>query len=440
MFSYYIKLALVSMRKTPGLVALMVLAIGLGIGAAMTTVTVNYLMGTNPIPHKGDELFAVQLDNWDPNEPHSEPNLPPDQVTYTDAMNLIKSAPAFRQTAQSRTGQVIELNSEQGKDLKPYLATARTNYSDFFPMFDVPFLYGAGWSKEDDKNESFVAVLSKETNEKLFGGENSVGKTFLFGSKVMQVVGVLDTWQPLPKFYDLTTGAFDEPEELYVPFTVQVANEWGRSGNTNCWKPVEGDGYQGFIQSECVWIQFWAELPNDDDKQEYKSFIDNYVKDQKLLGRFPRPLNNHLNSVPQWLEVQKVVANDAQILMWLSALFLLVCLLNTIGLMLAKFIGKSSEIGLRRAVGASKQSIFNQHLMESCCVGLLGGVFGLLLTWLGLKGIQGLYSNLNASLMELDLKMALGSVILAVFGTVLAGLYPTIMASRVLPATQLKSQ
>ncbi|SFC79065.1 ABC transporter permease [Pseudoalteromonas denitrificans] len=440
MFSYYIKLALVSMRKTPGLVALMVLAIGLGIGAAMTTVTVNYLMGTNPIPHKGDDLFAIQLDSWDPNEPHSEPNLPPDQVTYTDAINLIDSAPAFRQTAQSRTAQVIELTGEQGKELKPYLATARTNYADFFPMFDVPFLYGKGWTKQEDLNSAFVAVLSKQTNEKLFGGENSVGKTFLFGAKVMQVVGILDTWAPLPKFYDLTTGAFDEPEALYIPFTTQVSNEWGRSGNTNCWKPVDGEGYQGFIQSECVWIQFWAELPNEEAKQDYKSFIDNYAREQKKLGRFPRPLNNRLNSVPQWLEVQKVVTNDAQILMWLSALFLLVCLLNTIGLMLAKFIGKSGEIGLRRAVGASKQSIFNQHLMEATCVGLLGGLFGLFLTWLGLQGIQSLYSNLNNALMQLDIKMALSAVLLAILATVLAGLYPTIMASKVLPATQLKSQ
>ena len=72
MFSYYLSLALASMRRTPVLTSLMVLALGLGIGAFMTTFTVYYLMSGDPIPHKSDVLFAVQLDNWDPNSPPTE--------------------------------------------------------------------------------------------------------------------------------------------------------------------------------------------------------------------------------------------------------------------------------------------------------------------------------------------------------------------------------
>ncbi|MBU2427109.1 MAG: ABC transporter permease, partial [Gammaproteobacteria bacterium] len=66
MFSYYLRLAWLSIRQSYGLSLLMVLAIGLGIGAAMTTVTVNYLMSANPIPTKSEQLFYVQLDSWDP--------------------------------------------------------------------------------------------------------------------------------------------------------------------------------------------------------------------------------------------------------------------------------------------------------------------------------------------------------------------------------------
>ncbi|MEM7002181.1 MAG: ABC transporter permease, partial [Pseudomonadota bacterium] len=62
MFSYYLRLALLSMRKNAVLSSLMVIAIGLGIGACMTIITVNYIMSSDPIPHKSAQLFAVQLD------------------------------------------------------------------------------------------------------------------------------------------------------------------------------------------------------------------------------------------------------------------------------------------------------------------------------------------------------------------------------------------
>ena len=52
MFYYYLKLASKSIKRTPWLSGLMMLAIALGIGACMTTITVNYLMSANPIPEK----------------------------------------------------------------------------------------------------------------------------------------------------------------------------------------------------------------------------------------------------------------------------------------------------------------------------------------------------------------------------------------------------
>ena len=99
MFSYYLRLALASLRRTPVLSALMVLALGLGIGAFMTTFTVYYLMSGDPIPHKSDVLFAVQLDNWDPNDDPTESakDVQP-QLTYRDFVALEQSALASEST------------------------------------------------------------------------------------------------------------------------------------------------------------------------------------------------------------------------------------------------------------------------------------------------------------------------------------------------------
>ena len=76
----------------------------------------------------------------------------------------------------------------------------------------------------------------------------------------------------------------------------------------------------------------------------------------------------------EWMEIREVVQDDNRVLVGLAFIFLAVCLLNTIGLLLAKFIGKSPVVGLRRALGASKAMIFRQHLVEVGIIGIVGGI------------------------------------------------------------------
>lgn len=436
MLAYYLRLAWISIRQSPGLSLLMVLAIGLGIGAAMTTVTVNYLMSANPIPHKSEQLFYVQLDSWDPHQPANENGDPPDQLTYRDATGLLAAKKAYRQVIQAQIGAVIEPDN---KDSLPFQVSGRANSADFFAMFDVPFLYGGGWSENADLEQQQVIVLSQGLNERLFGGKDSVGQKVKLAGDYYQVVGVMANWQPRPRFYDVTTGAFNEVEEFFLPFSHISTQKISRNGNTNCWKP-SGEGYQAFLESECVWTQMWVELRNDSEKQQYLDFLNAYVSEQKKLGRFERPINNRLSDVMQWMQNQQVVAEDANLMMVLSLMFLLVCLLNTIGLLLAKFLSKAPQIGLRQALGASRQHLFAQYLTEAGCIGIAGGLLGLLLAWLGLQGISLLYGDEMKGLAELDVAMVALAMLLALVSSLLAGLYPTWRACTVQPSQQLKSQ
>ena len=437
MFAYYLKLGWLSIRGNPLLSALMVAAIAVGIGAAMTTITVNYTMSNNPIPQKSDQLFYVQLDSWDPNNQDETDYEPPDQVTYTDAMALMRERKAFRQVASNRSGLVLE---PENVEERPFTVDTRNTWADFFPMFDLEFQYGSGWDRNADEGMERVVVLSKRINEQVFGGEDSVGRNVRLNGMDFRVVGVLDDWLPVPKFYDVTNGAFDASEEIFIPFNVAVEHQLPRNGNTNCWKPVDGDGFETFLASECVWIQFWAELRNDAEKAEYQAFLDAYVEGQKQLGRFPRPMNNKLRDVMEWMENQKVVDDDARVMMGLSLLFLLVCLLNTIGLLLAKFLRRSGDISVRRALGAKRSDLFTQHMIEAGLIGLGGGVVGLGLTWLGLRGIEMLFGDFVENLVGMDWIMVLAAIALAIVSALLAGLYPTWQACRIMPASQLKTQ
>ena len=88
-----------------------------------------------------------------------------------------------------------------------------------------------------------------------------------------KISGVMARWNPKPKFYDISTGAFEDVEEVFVPFSLITEQFFDRSGNTNCWKPSES-GFQAFLDSECIWTQVWVELPTEADRDAYQGFID----------------------------------------------------------------------------------------------------------------------------------------------------------------------
>jgi putative ABC transport system permease protein len=438
MFAYYLRLAVSSLVRTPGLSALMIGTIGLGIGVFMAALTVYHMMAVNPIPHKSESLFAVRLDGWDPNKPfnESQPEQPPWELTYTDAMALMESDIPTLHAAMHKVSLVVQPD-RQG--LKPFQEVARLTGGDFFTLFDIPFIFGSPWDGEADRSGRLQVVLSRSMNEQLFGGEDSVNRTLIINDRPFTVVGVTEDWNPSPKFYDVNNGAFDEAEQLFVPIGVGRELELSSAGNTNCWKDEKIETPEQFLASECIWWQFWAQLDTPAQREEYQAFLDGYVAGQKQLGRFQRPMNNALTDVDNWLEVRRVVRDDNKVLVALSLLFLGVCLFNTVGLMLTKFLGKAPQIGVRRALGASRRNVLGQQLMEVGAIGTLGGITGLGMAWLALQGAKSLFPGFE-HLGEMDFTMVGIAIACAVVTTIIAGLYPAWRVCRVPPAFYLRLQ
>jgi putative ABC transport system permease protein len=243
----------------------------------------------------------------------------------------------------------------------------------------------------------------------------------------------------VPKFYDLNNGNLEDPEDAYAPFELGQRLEILSAGNTNCWAPQPVDSFRDFLESECVWIQAWVELGTRAKVEEFKAFLDGYVMEQKTLGRFQRPLNNKLSKVSEWLELNEVVQDDERVLLGIAFMFLAVCLLNTVGLLLAKFSGTAAVVSLHRALGASRMLIFRQHIVEVALIGVAGGLLGIGLGWLLLLALRQLYNSYEA-VTQLDWSVGLIALLLSLVAGVLAGLYPTWRICRLPPAPYLKTQ
>lgn len=446
MFRYNLRLAWRSFGRNPGLTALMIAAIALGIGVCVMTMTVYHTVSGNPIWWKSDRLFAVTMDNWDPEIPLNprRPDLPPPQLAYRDAEALFASDIPTDKVIMYKSRGVL---GGTATDPRPRRLETRITTSGFFTLFETPFRYGSGWNAQDDVAPTPVVVLNSEQNQRLFGGENSVGRSIRWNDREFRIVGVLEEWNPKPKFYDLNNGAFKIPEEVYIPWGWGAALDIESSGSSNCWKPEPLTSIADFRASECVWTQMWVELPTAAARERMQRFIDSYWADQRRHGRFERPQNNRLSTVEQWMQDQQVVARDDRILVGLAFAFLTVCLINTAGLLLAKFLNGAAITGVRRALGASRRQIFYQHLTEVAVIAGLGAALGLAVGALGLKGLRMLYSTGPgpvsggmALIAHFDFVSVGVALSLAVVAALAAGLYPAWRIGRMAPAAFLKSQ
>jgi putative ABC transport system permease protein len=187
-----------------------------------------------------------------------------------------------------------------------------------------------------------------------------------------------------------------------------------------------------------VWAQYWVELDDASAVEAYRTYLVHYSEQQKQAGVYQRPPNVRLRDVTDWLAFKKIVPKDVKLQLWLALGFLLVCLVNTVGLLLTKFMRRSAEIGVRRALGASKRSIFAQLLVEASTIGMVGGVVGLGLAWLGLWAVRQQPAQ-YADLAHLDGTMLAFTFALALASSLVAGLLPAWRGCQVTPAIQLKS-
>ena len=434
MFGYYLDLALRSLKRNKALTALMVVAIALGIGASMTMITVLHVLTADPLPGRSAQLFYPQIEPQGSQGTYGNGQEPPTVLTWPDAMSLLHDHEGVRQAAMS--GGQVTVVPPQGV-AHAFFADARYTTADFFPMFGVPFVDGGGWTAADDDKHARVAVIARALADKLYGTPHAVGRLLRLGKYDFQVIGVVDRWNPQPHFYDLNMGSYAKPEQVYLPLQTAMELKQSTMGSMICWgdMPADGDLRKA---AKCAWMQYWVQLDTPAQVAAYRDYLIRYQERGETGKRKLRPVA-HLHDLMGWLDYNQVVPGSVQLQTLLALGFLLVCLVNTVALLLVKFLRRGPELSVRRAMGASRRAVFAQLLAEAGLIGMAGGVAGGLLTVLGLWVVRQQPAK-YAALAHLDGAMLATTLAFAVSAALLSALFPAWRACRLPPARLLKIQ
>lgn len=418
-------------RQERWIVALVVVAIGFGIGATMPMVAVVRALSADPVPHLSGQLYVPAFDASSPGFASATGTRPGDALTFVDAQRLLASTHA----QQSASAAARALIRPEVATLQPFHANGRLATWQFFAMFQAPFREGASWSAEDDAQASAVVVLNGRLAQKLFGGASAVGKAVRLDERDFRIVGVLDDWEPRPLFYAGIRGdaAFGARDAYFMPLSTALRLDSGFAGGMACWGEDTrrtGDG--------CAWLQFWIRLPIGDDVHRHRALLDAWWTDQRRQGRIVAPGQAELLDFPERMRRLQLVSPDVALQALLAFGLLGVCIANASALMWARTLRRTREIAIRRAIGASATHLWRQLCAEALGIGLACAFVGALAAWFAIAGIRE-RNAAWADLVHFDASLMVLLVAASIASALLATAAPLWRATRISPALALRA-
>jgi len=436
MFTYYLNLGMHSLSRNVVITGLMIMLIAVGVAGSITTYALLNVLSANPLPSRSQQLFVPQIDNRGPNR-ITTGGEPDPELAFRDVIALRANDEA---TGRAAIYPIYLASIPADITIQPFAAKGYAVSADFFRMFLVPFQYGGAWSRADDDDGSNAVVIGRDLNQKLFRGENSVGRELPLEGHVYRIAGVMEQWNPLPRFYAAAdVQGFDLAPQIFLPFQRAIDLKIPTAGSTFCALNYQGKGWDDLVRSECTWISYWVELSDAAAVRRYAAFLSAYAEEQNASGRFNWPAYTRLRDLEQWLKYLKIVPSEARISFFVALGLLLVCTVNTIGLLLARFMRRGPDIGIRRALGASRGAIYRQYLVEAAVIGLAGGLLGALLTVSFIGNLNLVFEEKIARTVHSDAGTMALAICLAVVVAIIAAAYPVWRASRIQPAWQLKA-
>ncbi|MCB0277949.1 MAG: ABC transporter permease [Calditrichaeota bacterium] len=288
----------------------------------------------------------------------------------------------------------------------------------YWEILDFDFLEGNAFSEDDVKSARQIAVISKNYRKQFFNDQSPLGKFIEVEGTQYQVIGVVD---------DVSVARYRAFGDIYVPISTSKEDFTKFSFHGN---------YQGMALAK-------PGISTEAVRNEFNNSM-------KYL-QFPNPDHYDKIKVKLFTQMEQLASMDGEISVSYSrtvlialifiTLFMLLPTINLVNLNITRIMERSSEIGIRKAFGATKLRLIGQFVTENIILTLLGSVIAFILTLLVvyLFNVSG-FSPLGTGYIQLvfNTRVFFVSILIALFFGLLSGVYPAYRMSRLNPVETLK--
>ncbi|HKT25736.1 MAG TPA: ABC transporter permease [Terriglobales bacterium] len=395
------RFALRSLAKVPSFAVIAVLVIAVGIGANTAVFSVINTVLLKPLSYP-DPQSLVMLMNTGPQGSFPGANVPKFNIWHQQT-SIFDAVAAFDEAGAG-------LNLTGGSDPEQLEAVHVTQ--DYFRLFGAPILNGRAFTAaEDSPNGGRVTVLSYGLWKRRFGANPGiVGTNIQLDGQPYLVVGVVG-----PKFETET------PTDLWLPYQFDLNSR---------------DMAHYFRVAARLKPGVTVEMANAELKLAADQFRRTYPGGLGPKGSFGVE------------KLQDVMVGDTRlsllVLLGAVTFVLLIACANVANLLLIRATARQRELATRAALGADRGHIIRQLLTESLAISLLGGFFGLILGFVGVRLLLAVSPGgiprigPDGSAVNLDLNVLLFTFGVSVLTGILFGLFPAIGTSRINLASALK--
>ncbi len=298
---------------------------------------------------------------------------------------------------------------------------ARRVDSAFFKVLQFEFIEGGPFTGADEAEARPLAVISRETRRRLFGGEAATGLNFELQGRRYEVAGVVEN---VPAFR--TISAADV--WLTITSAPSDAYKFGLEGRFQALMLVapgaDRQALRGEIERRLAEVDVAGE-------SEYET----------LQATVETPFESLARKITDELDLgdedSSAVSRLRALLGLAALLFMALPSLNLMNLNISRILERASEIGIRKSFGASSRTLVGQFLVENVLLTLIGGGLGFVLATVALELVSGT-ALVSYAVVGMNFRIfGWGLLFTLIFG-VLSGVYPAWRMSRLQPQQALR--
>jgi putative ABC transport system permease protein len=405
--SYFkIAIAVLMRRKFFTFISLFGISFTLIILILLTAFIDNMVSANYPEVNRDRSLYVNSIQQWNP-KTQSQISGPASYYFMSHYIGTLKSPEKIAISSSAATNAYV--------NNKKLVINVKYTNEAFWEVLRYSFIEGKPYTKQQIDNGDRVAVISEDTKRNYFGDVPSVVGKYLETDNVRyRVTGVVKS-VPVTMIVSYA--------DIFVPYTVSKSDYRSRSYTGN---------YTAILLASSS-----ADFPKI--QKEYTDVVAKIPPESKDYPEIHSAANKYLKSFLAFNSQDEGVAIIITIIVMFALFVMLLPTLNLVNINISRIMERSSEIGVRKAFGASSKTLVCQFIIENIVLTVFGGLLGLVLAFIIIQWFNSsnLIANLHLSINLSVLGYTLAACLL--FG-LLSGVYPAWRMSRLHVVTALKAQ